>query len=142
MTGSAEKGPAAPSVEPCALVVEDQLMNQKLVEAQLHHLGWCCEIVSTGLQALEAMEERSFEVVLMDWQLDGMDGLETTRQIRAIEAKTRADPVLIVGVTARAMAGAVAEAGGVEGAEAATTALEGARERLRETLAEAGAKDA
>lgn len=43
---------------------------------------------------------------------------------------------------ARAMAGAVAEAGGVEGAEAATTALEGARERLRETLAEAGAKDA
>lgn len=43
---------------------------------------------------------------------------------------------------ARAMAGAVAEAGGVEGADAATTALEGARERLRETLADAGAKDA
>ena len=43
---------------------------------------------------------------------------------------------------ARAMAGAVAEAGGVEGADTATTALEGARERLRETLADAGAKDA
>ena len=43
---------------------------------------------------------------------------------------------------ARAMAGAVAEAGGGGGADAATTALEGARERLRETLADAGAKDA
>ena len=99
------KEQATVATHPLALVVEDQLMNQKLVAAQLQQLNWRCEIVPTGLQALDALRQRHFDVVLMDWQLDGMDGLETTRQIRVRELQAGADPVPIIAITARAMAG-------------------------------------
>ncbi len=65
------------------LVVEDNAMNQKLARAVLGRLGYTAHIVADGYEALAAIERAAYDAVLMDMQLPGMDGVETTRAIRA-----------------------------------------------------------
>ena len=65
------------------LLVEDNLVNQKVMQAMLKRLGVTCEIASNGAQAVEVLKQRSFQLVLMDCQMPVMDGLEATRILRA-----------------------------------------------------------
>ncbi len=85
------------------LVVEDNVVNQKLVQLMLARLGCTCEMASSGAEALEMVAARDYDLILMDWQMPGMDGLETARRMQALWPAGRAVP--IVAVTASAMQG-------------------------------------
>jgi len=96
----------APAREPKAgprrriLVVEDGELNREVLRHLLEERGHEVTLVPSGRDALETLGRESFDVVLMDVQMPEMDGVETTRAIRA-----RGSKVPIVAVTAHAMKG-------------------------------------
>jgi two-component system sensor histidine kinase/response regulator len=81
------------------LVVEDDSINQKVVQLLLKRLGCSAEMAASGLEALAALRRQPYDLVFMDVQMPGMDGMETTRRIRAEPAG--AGPA-IVAMTAHA----------------------------------------
>jgi PAS domain S-box-containing protein len=87
------------------LVVEDNAINQLLVRRQLARLGYEAVLVASGDLALEAFPKVEADLVLMDWQLPGIDGLETTRQIREWERANRRPRTPVVAMTASALPG-------------------------------------
>jgi signal transduction histidine kinase/CheY-like chemotaxis protein len=96
---------ATPAVlEGCKiLVVEDNAINRTLIEAMLTHLGQDPDFAHDGEQALERLAQHTYDLVFMDFQLPGIDGLEATRRIRAYGHRTRAGKHLpIVALTANA----------------------------------------
>jgi signal transduction histidine kinase/HPt (histidine-containing phosphotransfer) domain-containing protein len=64
------------------LVAEDNLVNQMLVRKVLDKVGCKVDIASNGLEAIERLKSKKYEVILMDVQMPEMDGFETTRYIR------------------------------------------------------------
>ncbi|MEP7284793.1 MAG: ATP-binding protein [Chloroflexota bacterium] len=95
---------AKPADRPLILLVEDNIVNQELASLHLERLGYAVEAVSTGEEALTAVDKKPYVLVLMDCMMPGMDGLETTRQIRKREADT-GKRIPIVALTANAMQG-------------------------------------
>jgi signal transduction histidine kinase/CheY-like chemotaxis protein len=99
----AEPAPARTMADAPALRVllaEDEAINRIVVSSMLEQLGHHVASVTNGSDALEALERDSFDVVLMDVQMPGLDGLETARRIRASRAN-----IPIIALTARALAG-------------------------------------
>jgi len=86
------------------LLVEDNLVNQKVVLAMLRKRGYQIEIANDGREALEKLENasRPYDLVLMDVQMPVLDGLETTRVIRR---DPRWEKLPVVAMTAHAMTG-------------------------------------
>ena len=66
------------------LVVEDNPVNAVVVRTMLERLGYLSEHASSGLEALQAIDRQTYDLVLMDMLMPEMDGLEATRQIRAM----------------------------------------------------------
>jgi signal transduction histidine kinase/DNA-binding response OmpR family regulator len=64
------------------LVVDDSALAREMLEDQLQGFGFCATTVGSGEYALKALEENVFDLVLMDWKMPGMDGIETTRRIK------------------------------------------------------------
>src|SRR6266851_4192323 len=87
------------SSPPVALVVE---VNQLLTASVLEREGFVVDLAADSTQALEQLRARTPDVILMDVQLPGVDGLALTRQIKADPATAR---ITIVALTAHAMAG-------------------------------------
>jgi signal transduction histidine kinase/AmiR/NasT family two-component response regulator len=87
------------------LVAEDNTVNQVIVEAMLRQLGHEVTVVMNGRQALAALAADPFDVVLMDCNMPELDGLETTRQLRAGAAGIRGAKVPVIALTANAMDG-------------------------------------
>ena len=85
-----------------ALVVDDHEGNLKLAEVFLTELGVDVQSCSSGAAAVEVFTQQSFDIVFMDIQMPGMDGIETTRQLRLLEADGRHIP--IIALTAHALA--------------------------------------
>ncbi|GEM_PF-1383281 len=83
------------------LLVEDNLVNRTVALKMLQKLGVQADVASNGREALLAMEERSFDLVLMDVQMPEIDGLEATRLIRQSGARQP----WIVAMTAHALQG-------------------------------------
>ncbi len=84
------------------LLAEDNAVNQKLALRFLQQLGYTAQVAGDGIQAIQALADGDFDVVLMDVQMPELDGLEATRRIRARWAER---PLRIVAMTANAMAG-------------------------------------
>jgi len=83
------------------LVVEDHFVNQRLIEAFLKDAGHTPVLAADGRDALAAFERQSFDLVLMDIQMPGMDGFEVTAAIRAREEPT-GSRIRILAMTAHA----------------------------------------
>ena len=86
------------------LLAEDNSVNQKLASRLLEKHGHHVVTVGNGREALEQLERRDFDLVLMDVQMPVMDGLEATASIRQQE-KTRGGHLPIIAMTAHAMQG-------------------------------------
>ncbi len=86
------------------LLAEDNRVNQLLVVRLLQARGHEVMVVGDGQAALNALEEQSFDLILMDIQMPEMDGLEATRILRKREPK-RHRPAPIIAMTAHAMKG-------------------------------------
>ena len=82
------------------LIVEDNEKNRKLVRRVLEKQGYRIVEVETGEEGVQAAHDQPPDLVLMDYQLPGIDGIETFHRIRADKAIPR---MPIVAVTASAM---------------------------------------
>ncbi|MEO8663286.1 MAG: response regulator [Bryobacteraceae bacterium] len=84
------------------LLAEDNTVNQKVACRLLERQGHSVQIVANGMEALIAFQREEFDLILMDVQMPGMDGYETTQAIRAAERASGCH-IPIVALTARAM---------------------------------------
>lgn len=85
------------------LVIEDDELNRVVVGSMLAQAGYQVHLASDGFEALRLIKQStSFDLVLMDLQMPGMDGLEVTRRLRAGEAGDRGRQIPIVALTANA----------------------------------------
>ena len=82
------------------LMAEDNPVNRKVALSMLKRLGYRADVAENGLEVLQALDEKPYDVVLMDVQMPEMDGLEATRHIRDQGLSTR-----IIAMTAHAMDG-------------------------------------
>lgn len=101
-------GGRIPDVPPArVLVVEDNETNQLLVRRQLERLGCTAVVLDSGTAALDAFARGGVDadLVLMDWQLPGIDGLETTRRWRVMEQERGLSRTPVVAMTASALPG-------------------------------------
>jgi CheY-like chemotaxis protein len=96
--------PAAGNVAGRVLVVEDDAINQVVVRSMLEHAGFSCTVACNGAVALQLLAQAPFDLVLMDWQMPDMDGLEATRRLRHGDAGERNRQVPVVALTANAFA--------------------------------------
>jgi CheY-like chemotaxis protein/HPt (histidine-containing phosphotransfer) domain-containing protein len=85
------------------LLAEDNVVNQKLALRLLEKLGYRADVAANGLEALEALERQTYDLLLSDVQMPEMDGLEATRQILA--RWPEGERPWIVAMTAEAMSG-------------------------------------
>ncbi|MFT5368507.1 MAG: two-component system sensor histidine kinase/response regulator, partial [Candidatus Latescibacterota bacterium] len=86
------------------LVAEDNLINQKLAVRLLEKMGHRVSVAGDGLEVLVALEVEDFGLILMDVQMPNLDGLETTKRIRAQEQKLGGH-IPIIALTANALVG-------------------------------------
>jgi CheY-like chemotaxis protein len=76
------------------LMVDDTAVNRELVKLMLEPLGLQVEEAAGGADGVQAAMTQSFDLILMDVRMPGVDGLEATRLIRAVSALNRRTPIL------------------------------------------------
>ncbi len=86
------------------LLVEDNLINQKIVLLSLKSIVANIDVANNGKEALDLFVNKKYDIILMDIQMPVMDGLTATKKIREIEASTNTH-VPIIAITANALAG-------------------------------------
>jgi diguanylate cyclase (GGDEF)-like protein/PAS domain S-box-containing protein len=92
------------------LLVEDNELNQEVVLNILEVAGYRCDVVENGIEAIDAVSQKPYDLVLMDCEMPEMDGFEATRIIREKEERGEIsaishDKIPIVALTANALEG-------------------------------------
>ncbi len=85
------------------LIAEDQDVNQRVAQQLVRRLGYAADLVSNGLEAIDAVERADYDVVLMDLQMPEMDGLQAARWIR--QRRGPGSRPRLVAMTANALPG-------------------------------------
>jgi len=85
------------------LLVEDNLINQKVTVRLLNKLGYTIDVTENGVKALEAVKKKKYDIIFMDIQMPEMDGFETTKQILKMFPKMNCPK--IIAMTAAVMKG-------------------------------------
>jgi CheY-like chemotaxis protein len=103
---SAPSAAGVPGLKPGVrvLVADDNVVNQKVVTHMLRKLGAEVSSAANGVEALQMLRSREFDVVLMDCQMPEMDGYEATRQLRNFEVSHRNRHIPVIALTANALA--------------------------------------
>ncbi len=83
-------------------MAEDDITNQIVIEGMLEIQGFAVDIATSGLQVLKLLEDRHYDLILMDCHMPDLDGYRTTERIRSAEDPQRRIP--IVALTASVMA--------------------------------------
>jgi two-component system sensor histidine kinase/response regulator len=87
------------------LLVEDNIINQKVAAKMLENFGFKFEIAPNGREAIQMLSSEVYDLVLMDVQMPVMDGFEATVQIRNLDSGVSAHDIPIIAMTANAMQG-------------------------------------
>jgi osomolarity two-component system sensor histidine kinase NIK1 len=85
------------------LIIEDNLLNQKIISFWLAKNGYDFKFATSGEEALEVFQKRWYDVVIMDIMLPGMDGLETTVLLRNLGSHQYNRQPFIVALTANTL---------------------------------------
>ena len=96
-------GVTGAAAEPCVLLVEDNQINQVVALEFLSLMGVQARLAKNGIDALEACRERAPDLVLMDIQMPGMDGLECSRRLREMQSAGELPHFPILALTAHAL---------------------------------------
>lgn len=88
-------------LQPSMLLVEDNEVNQNVALLMLKRLSYHADVATNGLEALHALEQRHYDILLMDIHMPEMDGLEATKIIRA--RWPPAEQPYIIAITAYAL---------------------------------------
>lgn len=112
------------------LIVDDNAINLRVASGMVERLGLVAETAGSGQAALDALERKTYDLVLMDLQMPDIDGAEATRRVRRREGSTRHTP--IIALTASALASELAGCREAGMDETLTKPLQLAR--LREVL--------
>lgn len=99
-----EEEPVTQPLKASVIVAEDEAVNRLYLKRILEKAGYEVRAAADGQAALEAESERIPDFILMDVSMPGMDGLEATRRIRALEAGRNTPRIPIIALTARAYA--------------------------------------
>ena len=100
---------SCPSIQTHILLVEDNIINQKIVMRKLESKGYKVTSAKNGKEAIDAVEsarklstggKRAFDICLMDMEMPIMDGNTATKTIRALERQGKIERIPILGVTA------------------------------------------
>ncbi len=86
------------------LLAEDNIVNQKIAKTMIEKMGFKVNAVASGIEVLKALQEISYELILMDCQMPEMDGFETTKKIRN-QKEALYSQIPIVALTANALHG-------------------------------------
>jgi len=81
------------------LLVEDNILNQKLIFLNLKKYGFDIDIANNGFEAVEKFKQYDYDIILMDIMMPVMDGFEATKLIRHFEGE-KGGHVPIIGLTA------------------------------------------
>jgi two-component system sensor histidine kinase EvgS len=80
------------------LIVEDNKINQTIIKKMVQKIGHEVSLASNGEEAVNLVQKNKFDLILMDWMMPVLDGLEATKRIRSMGAEYKRLP--IIGVTA------------------------------------------
>ena len=97
------KLPANNEKQLSVLVVEDNLINQKVATGILKQLGHVVDVAENGSVGVDKYKNNNYDVVLMDIQMPVMDGFSATKEIREFEHDENRNPGYIIALTANAL---------------------------------------
>ena len=112
----------ASSSKVCILLVEDSVIIQKATTRLLRNIGHSADIANHGMECLQRIREKRYDLILMDINMPVMDGLETIQRIRADEASASIDSQLEEGAGRRQIVGGISADSDTETRDAALRA--------------------